>query len=258
VLPIIAVVSVRRRGVIPIPPGQSRRPPCLSESRAYRGPYRRPGGGKWWVKDRPLETISVKRVAGPPVSVGQPRAATAVRFFRFPSDAFWTKSAPHVEVGRALQRIECFLWRHGRLVHAIMSMLRDQAARRRMELNPITTQLNVIQQQQAHHTPISAVSANSLSAQFGHHPVAAYTPLSAVREYNPQQWAPSPGGVADHGHGQPQFASGRPRDLEGRIMAPNYQFTMCNSITMSLTRLSHDSCSSAVFASTESTRFTYG
>ena len=188
--------------------------PCLSRSLSTTR------GGKWWVKDRPLETISVKRVAGPPVSVGQPRAATAVRFFRLPSDAFWTKSAPHVEVGRALQRIECFLWRHGRLVHDIMSMLRDQAARRRMELNPITTQLNVIQQQQAHHTPISAVSANSLSAQFGHHPVAAYTPLSAVREYNPQQWAPSPGGVADHGHGQPQFASGRPRDLEGRIMAP--------------------------------------
>ena len=122
-----------------------------------------------------------------------------------------------------------------------MSMLRDQAVRRRMELNPITTQLNVLQQhqqqqQQAHHTPISAVSANSLSAQFGgHHPVAAYTPLSAVREYNPQQWGPSPGGLAEHGHGQPMFPLGRPRDLEGNIMEPGELVQDVISVEMSLT-----------------------
>jgi len=136
-----------------------------------------------------------------------------------------------------------------------MSMLRDQAARRRMELNPITTQLNVLQQQQqAHHTPISAVSANSLSAQFGHHhPVAAYTPLSAVREYNPQQWAPSPGGVADHGHGQLQFPSGRPRDMEGKIVKPEILVQGVMSIVIQLIVFSHGSCSSSLLSAAKPT-----
>jgi len=98
-----------------------------------------------------------------------------------------------------------------------MSMLRDQAARRRLELNPITTSsLNVPTPPLSHQTPSSALSATSLSAQFGYTP-AAYTPLSAVREYNPQQWAPSP---SDLGHGQqqqqqPHFSSSRLQDSEG-------------------------------------------
>ncbi|KAG9247267.1 hypothetical protein BJ878DRAFT_205444 [Calycina marina] len=96
-----------------------------------------------------------------------------------------------------------------------MSFLRDQVARRRLDLNPLTTQLNTLQQSPAQHTPASAVSANSLSAQFVHS-TAAYTPLSAVRQYNPQQWAPSPG--TDHGNSQPLFA--RSRDPEVVSPAP--------------------------------------
>lgn len=68
--------------------------------------------------------------------------------------------------------------------------LRDITARRRMELSPITTSL-AVQQPYPSQTPISAISSNSLSAPFGHHPVP-YTPASAVRQYNPQQWTPSP------------------------------------------------------------------
>jgi hypothetical protein len=82
-----------------------------------------------------------------------------------------------------------------------MTSLRDaavQAARRR--LDPLTTSIAAPPQQ----TPTSAYSNNPLSAQFsgggaGYHP-QAYTPVSAVRTYNPQQWAVSPsvhGG--DHG-----------------------------------------------------------
>lgn len=74
-----------------------------------------------------------------------------------------------------------------------MSSLRDaavQAARRR--LDPLTTSIAAPPQQ----TPTSAYSNNPLSAQFSAggagynlHP---YTPVSAVRTYNPQQWAASP------------------------------------------------------------------
>jgi hypothetical protein len=96
-----------------------------------------------------------------------------------------------------------------------MSMLRDQAARRRLELNPITTSsLNVLQHPQPHQTPISALSATSLSTQFGYNP-AAYTPLSAVREYNPQQWAPSPSVLSDNSQGSYRFPQVRPQDPEG-------------------------------------------
>lgn len=73
---------------------------------------------------------------------------------------------------------------------AIMASLRDQAARRRLDLSPITTSLTV-QQPYPTQTPISALSSNSLSAPFGYYP-ATYTPVSAVRQYNPQQWTPSP------------------------------------------------------------------
>lgn len=98
---------------------------------------------------------------------------------------------------------------------ATMSMLRDQAARRRLELNPITTSsLNVHQAPQPHQTPLSALSAHSLSAQFGYNP-SAYTPLSAVREYNPQQWTSSPSVHSDHSQFQQQFSTARPQDTEG-------------------------------------------
>ncbi|KAH8668078.1 hypothetical protein BGZ60DRAFT_487535 [Tricladium varicosporioides] len=72
-----------------------------------------------------------------------------------------------------------------------MATLRDQAARRRLDLSPITTSLSVNQPAYPSQTPISALSSNSLSAPFGYHP-AAYTPVSAVRQYNPQQWGASP------------------------------------------------------------------
>jgi hypothetical protein len=94
-----------------------------------------------------------------------------------------------------------------------MSNLRD-AARRRLELNPLSTALNGAHQQQPHHlqTPSSALSNNSLSAQFGYNP-AAFTPVSAVRQqYNPQQWTASPSAVADNAV---QFANHRQQDPDG-------------------------------------------
>jgi hypothetical protein len=81
-----------------------------------------------------------------------------------------------------------------------MSALRDQAARRRLELNPLTTSLGVAHPPLPHQTP---VSASSLSAPFGYNP-QAYTPVSAVRQYNPQQWAASPSVASDHGGQRPR------------------------------------------------------
>lgn len=77
-----------------------------------------------------------------------------------------------------------------------MASLRDLTARRRLDLSPITTSLTV-QQPYPTQTPISAISSNSLSAPFGYHP-APYTPASAVRQYNPQQWTASPSVPSDH------------------------------------------------------------
>lgn len=97
-----------------------------------------------------------------------------------------------------------------------MSMLRDQAARRRLELNPImTSSLNVHQAPVPHQTPLSAASAHSLSAQFGYNPSAYNTPFSAVREYNPQQWAATPSAHSENSQFQPQFATARAQDTEG-------------------------------------------
>ncbi|TVY21022.1 hypothetical protein LARI1_G002221 [Lachnellula arida] len=72
-----------------------------------------------------------------------------------------------------------------------MANLRDQAARRRLDLSPITTSINPPSQPHISQTPSSTLSSASLSAQFGYNP-ATYTPISAVRQYNPQQWTPSP------------------------------------------------------------------
>jgi hypothetical protein len=91
-----------------------------------------------------------------------------------------------------------------------MSALRD-AARRRLELNPISTSLTVLQQPYQQ-TPNSALSSNSLSAPFGYNP-ANYTPVSAVRQYNPQQWTSSPSVHSDGGN----RLSGHLQDPDGTI-----------------------------------------
>ena len=84
-----------------------------------------------------------------------------------------------------------------------MTSLRDQTARRR--LDPLTTSVAVAPQQ----TPTSAYSNNNpLSAQFGggYNP-QVWTPVSAVRLYNPQQWAASPSGHhGDHSDHSAQYA----------------------------------------------------
>jgi hypothetical protein len=120
----------------------------------------------------------------------------------------------------------------GQLEAAKMSRLSDPSIRRRLELNPLTTTVNAgPQQQQQHlaHTPLSAVSATSLSAQFGYQP-AAYTPLSAVRQYNPQQWTPSPSVLSpDHGHTPQYFPPTRPHDPDGITPDSFYFCTPANS-----------------------------
>ncbi len=92
-----------------------------------------------------------------------------------------------------------------------MAALRDQAARRRLELNPIRTTLNVGQQPYHLQTPSSALSSNSLSAPFGYNS-ANYTPVSGVQQYNPQQWTASPNTTPESG---PRFLSNQLRDGEG-------------------------------------------
>jgi hypothetical protein len=68
-----------------------------------------------------------------------------------------------------------------------MSALRDALSRRRQELNPLATTIP-FGQQPFQHTPISAISITSPSGYYG----APYnTPVTAVREYNPQQWGPA-------------------------------------------------------------------
>jgi len=137
-----------------------------------------------------------------------------------------------------------------------MSRLSDQAVRRRLELNPITTSLNHLQPQQPQNTPISAVSTHSLSAQFGYHP-AAYTPLSAVRQYNPQQWAPSPSVMSDHSHASQRFSSGRPQDPEG---SANSLHGCLSQLLINIffdrtdTTISSDSCTTPILPATEQYR----
>ncbi|KAH8812042.1 hypothetical protein F5884DRAFT_300537 [Xylogone sp. PMI_703] len=100
-----------------------------------------------------------------------------------------------------------------------MSSLRDQA-RRRLELNPIATSIVQQQQHQQHlaGTPATAISASSLSAPFGYHSTAAYTPtpVSAVRQYNPQQWIASPAGGSEQASHYPS----RHQDPDVTIPAP--------------------------------------
>ncbi|KUJ21801.1 uncharacterized protein LY89DRAFT_384646 [Mollisia scopiformis] len=94
-----------------------------------------------------------------------------------------------------------------------MTSLRDAAARRRMQLNPITTSLNVAQHQSHLQTPLSALSSSSLSAPFAYNP--SYTPISAVRQqYNPQAWTASPNVTPESG------SHFRPQDPEAFATAP--------------------------------------
>ncbi|TVY68702.1 hypothetical protein LSUE1_G007236, partial [Lachnellula suecica] len=87
-----------------------------------------------------------------------------------------------------------------------MANLRDQAARRRLDLSPITTSLSVAPQPHHSQTPSSGLSSNSLSAPFGYNP-SAYTPISAVRQYNPQQWTSSPSVPSASDNSSTQFPS---------------------------------------------------
>ncbi|KAE8451528.1 hypothetical protein EG329_003601 [Mollisiaceae sp. DMI_Dod_QoI] len=109
-----------------------------------------------------------------------------------------------------------------------MSTLRDAAARRRLELNPITTSLNVAQHQSHLQTPLSAISSSSLSAPFGYHP-ATYTPVSAVRQYNPQQWTSSPSVASESGT---HYSTGRPPDTETGPAPPPYSPPRSNRTSM--------------------------
>ncbi|KAI9744767.1 MAG: hypothetical protein M1818_001692 [Claussenomyces sp. TS43310] len=68
-----------------------------------------------------------------------------------------------------------------------MSAIRDVLARRRQELNPLTTSVGHPQHQLA--IPSSAVG---MSTQLSYNQ-SGYTPASAVRDYNPQQWSSSSG-----------------------------------------------------------------
>ena len=104
-----------------------------------------------------------------------------------------------------------------------MSSLRDQAARLRMELNPLMTSLHGSQQPLPHQTPNSALSTNSLSAPFGYHP-ASYTPVTPAGRYNPQQWVNSPSVPSDAGT---HFLAARPQDLEGISATSLVRITDC-------------------------------
>ncbi|KAK6581486.1 hypothetical protein PZA11_006177 [Diplocarpon coronariae] len=100
-----------------------------------------------------------------------------------------------------------------------MATLRE-AARRRLNLDPLTTSLTSSQHQHQHQqyyqTPSSALSATSLSAPFGYNP-SAFTPVSAVGNsaYNPAQWSNSPS-VTPDGSSQlpPGSSSARLHDAE--------------------------------------------
>ncbi|CZT51998.1 uncharacterized protein RSE6_13231 [Rhynchosporium secalis] len=96
-----------------------------------------------------------------------------------------------------------------------MATLRE-AARRRLNLDPLTTSLNLPQHQSHHQTPSSALSSTSLSAPFGYNP-SSFTPVSAVRTsaYNPAQWSNSPSVTPDSSnHFSSANSSARPQDLE--------------------------------------------
>ncbi|THV51998.1 hypothetical protein BGAL_0092g00110 [Botrytis galanthina] len=96
-----------------------------------------------------------------------------------------------------------------------MNPHREHGFRRRMELNPITTSLQVTPPH--HQTPGSTISGNPSSA-FGYHPSQYNTPLSSVRQYNPSQWTSSPSvsGGSDVSH----YSARQPHDPDVVIPAP--------------------------------------
>lgn len=137
-----------------------------------------------------------------------------------------------------------------------MTTLRDQAARRRLELNPITTTLGI--NPQPHQTPNSALSSHSLSAPFGYNPSYTPTPVSAARPYNPQQWTHSPSVASDTGT---HHSTGRVQDTEGILNRPlctySYSYLMIdlsNKIQeANVCCLSCDACPTSLLSTTKST-----
>lgn len=91
-----------------------------------------------------------------------------------------------------------------------MSAFRDSAiARRRQDLNPLTTTLTPI----PHHLQTPG-STTSLSTPFGYNP-SSFTPISAAGSYNPQQWDRGSVG-SDHSHRFPPARSVQ-QEVEGIV-----------------------------------------
>jgi hypothetical protein len=92
-----------------------------------------------------------------------------------------------------------------------MNIFRDTPGRRRQQLNPLRTtepHAQIPNVLSAHGTPGS--SSTTLSSPFGH---SNYTPVSAVQQYNPQQWGSPVVGSSQ----SMQFASRLPQEIEGKI-----------------------------------------
>lgn len=131
-----------------------------------------------------------------------------------------------------------------------MSTLRD-AARRRLELNPITTSMNH-GHLQSHHlqTPSSALSnnSNSLSAPFGYNP-STFTPVSDARQYNPQQWTASPSIASEHGS---QFTTHRQQDPEGSVSFLSCIYYDTKQLSEGTNNMSSNcSCTASIFSTSK-------
>lgn len=135
-----------------------------------------------------------------------------------------------------------------------MSNLRDQAARRRLDLSPITTSLTVAPPPHPSQTPSSGLSSNSLSAPFGYNP-SSYTPISAVRQYNPQQWTSSPT-VPSASDGSNHIPS-RPDSEGNRSISYNIVPALVNWEATLISPHSNSSCPTTLFAPAEPTYINY-
>jgi hypothetical protein len=89
-----------------------------------------------------------------------------------------------------------------------MSALRDALSWRRQDLNPLVTV--PFGQQPFQQTQISAIGLNTSN---GYYAAPYDTPLTAVREYNPQQWDPSAVGPGNAVRYSPAAAAAD--DIEG-------------------------------------------
>jgi hypothetical protein len=97
-----------------------------------------------------------------------------------------------------------------------MSAFRDALSRRRQDLNPLAT--SIPQVPQPYPTPASSVG---LSSPFQTQPVyhsVPYTPASAVRQYNPQQWGPS----AFSPENAIRYSPGPSEEIEGILKSTLY------------------------------------